>query len=854
MNSYRRSPSSKFKLTDFLAYTIVQRTKALILLALILAALSLYIVATQRNLDSEILNLLPPKFESVVGLKEFNSDFSQARQLLFGFVADPGHADDLEPFRDHFMAELKKQPWIVRTFDRVPLETEEGLNEVQQLVPALLLNLPPDEFKDAMAQLDPQVLDQRLTRLRQTLSGDSIRSQLDAQMDPLGLFGRAMKPFGSSSSLDQGSSLASDDGLLQIGLAITNQPALGPKECQAVMDQVNQFRDRMLREWSGYKPKILVTGRTAYVAEISRSMDRDGTLSATLSLLIVSGLFYLAFRRLLPLVGICLVLLLSALVSLAIGMLMLRNLNMIAIGFCSILVGIGVDFSFLLFGRYSQAKRSGASHAHAVFVSVRDIGAAIFYVVVTTAIGFLALNFSQSAGFAQLGTLVALGVGFAGLFSILFLFMFFRHVKIPTHADFLLIGAEKFVSGVFSKPWRVLTFSLIVLLSAAAIALAPFIPLNFDTNPRSLEPKQSQASIALRTIGEKLKQESDPVTILVDAKDPQEFHDRWERLTKRLDEAQKDGVLKYVSTPLSLAFSPRRFAENREFLRTIDFTKVESAVTANLQRNGFDLDAFKNVFELLHRLEAEKLQNGLPSWPKLFPQSSSWWFFIERYFSDKPTQAVGFLRPSQPIKAEKDQKQLGALIHSIDPQAIVTGWTFTLFDLVPWARGELISFTASVALLILILLWLVFRRLSLWLVHSSALVLSMLGLVASLKLFHVSINLLNALAFPLVLAIGVDHGIQFLIVSRREGDLKENLANVLKPLSICGLTAIAGFAVLIPAQNPALSGLGTVCAVGISWCLLTTFFYIVPAFAFLHKKEVQKAEERETADSTMRAG
>ena len=114
-----------------------------------------------------------------------------------------------------------------------------------------------------------------------------------------------------------------------------------------------------------------------------------------------------------------------------------------------------------------------------------------------------------------------------------------------------------------------------------------------------------------------------------------------------------------------------------------------------------------------------------------------------------------------------------------------------------------------------------------------SLTLSMLALVASLKLLHLTINLLNTLAFPLVLAIGVDYGIQFLVVSRREGDLKENLANVLKPLSICGLTTFSGFAVLIPAQNPALSGLGIVCAIGVFWCLLTTFFYMVPAFAYL---------------------
>jgi predicted RND superfamily exporter protein len=823
--------------TAALAKFVATRTGWLVVLAVALAAAALLVITTQSSLDSEVLNLLPKKFPSVIGLRLFNSEFSNARQLVFGFLAEPGHADDLEPFREHFMNELRQQPWVVRTFDRIPLDTDEGLQQIRRLEPSLLLNLPPAEFKEAMADLNPQTIEQRLTHLREMLSGDSISSQYEVQIDPLGLFARAMKPFGSASSMDQGSSLTSDDGLLQIGLVTLNLPDLGAKECQRMMDQVNQLRDRVLNSWSGYKPRVLITGRTAYVAEISRSMDHDALLSSTLSIIIVSGLFYLAFRRVLPLIGICLVLALSTAVALAIGMLLLRNLNMIAIGFCSILIGIGVDFSFLLFGRYLQARRAGSSHVDAVYVSVRDIGAAIFYVVLTTAIGFLALRFSQSAGFAQLGTLVALGVGFAGLFSILFLFLFFKPVRVPLHSDFMLIGAERFVRAVFRRPRQLLSVSLSILLVGAAIALTPFIPLKFDTNPRSLEPKRSPASIALQTMGDKLKQESDPIMILVDARDQEEFHDRWQKLTDALEAAQQRGELKYVSTPIALAFSPRRFAENRAYLKGIDFRAIEASARGSLERNGFQVSAFSGIFNLLHALEAEKAATGIPAWNSLFPEDSPWWFLVERYFSDTPTRGVGFVRPAEPLKTEADQRRLGEMIRRIDPGAIVTGWTFTLFDLVPWARGELIGFTVSVAALILILLWIVFRRFSLWLVHSSALILSMLALVASLKLLHVSINLLNALAFPLVLAIGVDHGIQFLIVSRREGVLTENLANVLKALSICGLTAVAGFAVLIPAQNPALSGLGTVCALGIAWCLLTTFCYIVPAFAFLHQRE-----------------
>jgi hypothetical protein len=451
------------------------------------------------------------------------------------------------------------------------------------------------------------------------------------------------------------------------------------------------------------------------------------------------------------------------------------------------------------------------------------------------------LKFSQSSGFAELGTLVALGVGFAGLFMVLFLFMFFRHAKPPETTDFILVATTRFVNAMFREPRPVLIASLSVLIICALIAAAPSVPLKFDTNPVSLQPKQIPASVALQVLSEKMRQESDPVTILVKAKDEQEFHDRWERLSERLEQAQKGGELKSVSTPVALALSPARIKENREALKSMDIDKVEQVVRESLERNGFEVDSFKNIFVLLDRLKTEQARSGVPDWSELFPPKSSWWFLIDRYFASNPTTAVGYVQPIKPIQSQVEQQKIGDLIHNADPRAIVTGWSYTLWDLIPWAKGELVEFTSVVGILILALLWIVYRRFSLWLVHASALALSMLALVASLKLFHVEINLLNTLAFPLVLAIGVDYGIQFLVVSRRQGDLKENLANVLKPLSICGLTTFAGFAVLIPTQNPALSGLGIVCAIGVFWCLLTTFFYMVPAFAFLQRGRIPAA-------------
>src|ERR1700738_1572402 len=87
------------KITKFLARIIAHRTKMLILAALAITALSIFIIIKRKNFDSD------------VGLKEFNSEFAQARQLVFGFLAENGHADDVEAFKTHFIEELGNQPW-----------------------------------------------------------------------------------------------------------------------------------------------------------------------------------------------------------------------------------------------------------------------------------------------------------------------------------------------------------------------------------------------------------------------------------------------------------------------------------------------------------------------------------------------------------------------------------------------------------------------------------------------------------------------------------------------------------------------------------------------------------------------
>ena len=108
------------------------------------------------------------------------------------------------------------------------------------------------------------------------------------------------------------------------------------------MRQVNQFRKHAADGWNVGPLQVLITGRSAYVAEVSLSMRYDIVATLAGSILLVSAIFFAGFRRWLPLFGMGFALLLSCLVALASGLLIFGRLNMVTVGFCAILVGLGV--------------------------------------------------------------------------------------------------------------------------------------------------------------------------------------------------------------------------------------------------------------------------------------------------------------------------------------------------------------------------------------------------------------------------------------------------------------------------------------------------------------------------------
>ncbi len=797
---------------NFFASVIVRRPLLLIGILAVSTLLAALMLVKHTTFDSDILNLLPTGEPAVQGLRDYERGFAQSNELAFVLVwpEGSGSAEDHEDFREEFATRLLAQPWVLRVLSAQPLAGGAGGREI---VLPLLLNLPPGEFDEALKKLDPGAMEARLSRLAGEVAAGSPRALFELENDPLGLGASALKPLWSSLKVNNAFDLTSPDGLLQIVPCITRQSDASPEGCKALMRDVHAFVASLK---TGEAPRILVTGRAAYVDEISSSMERDIKLTSIVSLAAVVGLFWLGFRRVWPLVGIAVLLAISAVIATASGGLVFGSLNVVAIGFCSILFGLGDDFSLLICQRYYRAAAEGRGRQEAISQALKLAGPGILWVALTTAAGFLSLCFAGSPGFRQLGALVAIGVVLATVIMLIMLPVFLRG-KMPSEAkDTAFLN---YAQRCQSNPVPLLGLGVVMGLLGLILCLTPWRPLQFDLTPASLEPTRTPAAQALALMMSRFPDTFEPVIAVI--RDPHPAN--LTALDSAMDEATRSGLIRSYSSPKSLVLSPQTLAENRKTLSSLDLTETAISLTALLDQHGMDPAAFRDTFTMLEGLNEPSSAAG---WDAFLPENSTWWFLIDRMVSSDGSMAAAQIQTRKDITTD-ERLLLAEKIASV-PGVSATGWSQTLAALVPWARGELVTFGGIVFGVIAVILAFVYRDWRAWALHLSAMLASMALAAALLKLLNVPINILNVLALPLVLGVGVDYGTH-IILATREGSVDQSaLAQVLKPVWISGLTTICGFGALVLAVNPALSGLGAVCAVGVSSCLVLAFLLVAP--------------------------
>jgi predicted RND superfamily exporter protein len=500
-------------------------------------------------------------------------------------------------------------------------------------------------------------------------------------------------------------------------------------------------------------------------------------------------------------------------------------------------VGLGVDFGMLLYGSYQSQRNAGVEHEEAIARSLRQLGEGIIVGALTTAAAFVSFLLSGCAAFEQLGGLIAIGILIASVMMMTVFYACVSRRKPPEEHDMLFEWGKRYVAGVFRNPKPVLIGTTIFLLLMCGIAVAPIGRLKMEADPKTLEPA-CDASVALETIQKAFPAANEPLLVLVGATSAEQFHDEWMKVQVQWSALVAAGKIKSFVTPTSFVLSPRRQQENLKILDDVNLDAARASYTKALADEGFNGGdpTFQNVLKLIDALEAAR-KAGVPqtNWRQILPPSSSWWFVLDHFFARDTYLGAAHVTPLTLIRSEEQKAELEQELTVPGVTMHITGWTYVLADLIPWAHHKLMVLSVAMISFNIVLLAFLYRRLAPLLILMVSLALSIGAMIACLKLFGFALNLFNVLAFPLVLGVGVDYGIYILLATRQPGDREYAFATIIKPVILAGLTAVAGFGSLAIAHNPALRGLGAVSAIGIACCLFSTIFFILPAYLLMKK-------------------
>jgi hypothetical protein len=258
------------------------------------------------------------------------------------------------------------------------------------------------------------------------------------------------------------------------------------------------------------------------------------------------------------------------------------------------------------------------------------------------------------------------------------------------------------------------------------------------------------------------------------------------------------------------------------------------SIRSTVLTNGFTETAFGLANGVLDTWQRAAETKGV-FWPT---NELDRWIF-EKLVARTPTNfyALGFLYPS----ATNSEAGISRLQQQLEPEnekgVWLSGWQLLGRAVLGRVMQNLWKLVAPMAGLVLLSLWLAFRRPLEILLSLSILVLSGLLLLATMHLTGWSWNLLNLMGLPLILGTGVDYSIFMQLALRRyHGDLRMAHRAVGRALMLCGGTATAGFGALTFSSNAGMASLGEVCAVGIASNMLISVFLLPSWWAALTNK------------------
>jgi predicted RND superfamily exporter protein/lauroyl/myristoyl acyltransferase len=767
--------------------------------------------------DAEVFDLLPGDVKPVAGLKVYQEHFANARELIITLKGVD--AEITRAAAQSIATNLRQQPALIESVTWQPpwLERPELSAE---LIGYLWLNQPPETFRALAASLSASNVNRLLTSAREELATSMSPQQIgQLSYDPFGLTRLPESAQTAAPSFTQGNEMfSSPDGTFRMIFVQASHDLRTYHDCDKWLKQVQVAIASGGPVTNGVS--VAFTGRPAFVAEVALGMQHDMTESIGGTSIIIAILFWIAHRRLKPMLWLLTLLALILGSTLALGGLFYGTINVVSMGFAAILLGLAVDYAVV---HYQEA----LAHPNLSIPQIRSaIAPSIFWAAVTTISAFLVLNLGGLPGLGQLGSLVGLGVALSACIMIFeFLPPLFPERRNMAPAVAAETPAEMQTAGHRASPKTVFAISALIVLAVAGVLLVKGPPA-IDPTANALRPRHSTAYDAMNQIQRYLNQEKEPLWVIAGGNSIEEVGKRLEKIEATLEVARSNNWIERGT--LALPLWPRPVFQTQNKSTATELLQQQTYLEKSAASNGFapnSLALAKGVFSTWQ----DALKTAGVFWPT---NDMSRWIFQKLVAREtNHFYALGFINTPTNFTVPQMAEKIAKMQNDLNESEIwISGWGLLGNAIFIRVKANMWKLLVPMVTLVMLSLWLAFRRPTEILLSLAVLFLSALVLLAIMQLFHWSWNLLNLMAVPLMLGAGVDYSIFMQLALRRyHGNLRIAHLAVGRALFLCGGTAIAGFGSLAFSSNAGMASLGQVCAVGIASNMLIAVF-LLPAW------------------------
>ncbi len=755
-----------------------------LLVLLVAAYVALGLSRISFNVD--ILRLLPTHLKQVEGLSLFLKNFALPDELVV--TIDATSPDEAKAAADAIVRTLRGRPDLVKSaVSEAPWE-----NNPASLSPFLtfaLLNQPPQKTQETARRLAP---DQVSNTLNETLE------ELNTSVSPIAIAMLTYDPFRIFSSLMESalsgltgaSEFSSKDGTFRV---VYIQAAAPFPDYQKTAAWIEEIKAACAGAINGSGATLGFTGEPAFVAEISTDMQRDMMTSAPITLGLISFIFWICYRRFLPLFGLLLMLQLIFLLTLGTAGLLLNELTIAGVGFASVMIGLSVDYGYFIY-------QSSLTHSGNTRSLQWNCLQSIVWTAGTTAAAFFALNFSSLPGLSQLGNMVGIGVCIGALVMLgLYapLVLKFRRPPIDSHQsriDAVVTSARFARAGVW------LTSAMVLFLLGALFFKG--LPAA-DFSASTFRPRKSESHAALAQLYKRLQDDRGFLSLIVSGKNESEVWQRLNRAGDTLQAAMEKGTARRFLSPLPLWPEMSNQQANLAELQALSLQS--SRLKSTLLDAGFTEEAFGLTSAVFAQAEAWASQ-PLPIWPT--DQASGWILRRLARHDNGNCLALGIVEPAPGCE--------GSLVDSIQDEGVhLVSWGTLGEELKQTLPREILHVSLALLAGILLILFVALRSFRAVLVFTLTTALVLLCLAGAMSLLDMRWGFFNLAAVLLLLGTGTDYSILILLAFKRTGCAIQAQKQFASVIFLCCTSSMAGFATLGLASNMGLAALGQTCALGL---------------------------------------